>query len=266
MRSWVLSAVGVVAAGALGATLALTGVISRPTVDAPLTTAVIDARTVNAHECVGGPVVSTLYAGQRVFVVATSADGDWVGVRATGAVSTAGGTGEVVWMPQPDVTLDESDSLADAVPTGGVCPTVTTEVGFADPKPDTTPADPADPADPASPTPNQPPAGDTSKPKLSAPSVQPAVIACADGYGYPTTALITVTASDNVAVTSVSIAWTGSYTGSGSMTRSGSTWKYTFDATGPGDRGDVNFRMVAKDAAGNSSAASTTSVFVDCLI
>jgi hypothetical protein len=50
------------------------------------------------------------------------------------------------------------------------------------------------------------------------------------------------------------------------MSNGGSTWTFTFDATGPGDRGDVTFSMVASDAAGNRSAASTVSVFVDCLI
>ena|GEM_PF-5173245 len=254
----VLSAVGVIAAGAIGATLALTGVIHRPTVDAPFTEAVVDSTAANASSCAGGPVVATLDAGQRVLVIERSVDAEWVGVR------NPSRPGETLWLAQSVVTLDDAQPPTETLPTGGECPTITTEVGFAS----GAPAAEAPAATPESPgtTPNRPPAGDTSAPQLSAPNAQPALIACSGGYPYPTASLISVAAQDNLAVTRVDISWSGSYSGSSTMSNGGSTWTFTFDATGPGDRGDVTFSMVASDAAGNRSAASTVSVFVDCLI
>lgn len=250
----VLSAVGVIAAGAVGATLALTGVIARPSFTAPLTLVTIDSRSVSGYACIDGPVVATLDAGQRVLVVAQSADDQWVGVRNPSNV------GQTVWLEQPLVTLDEAASLADTVPVGGACPTVTTEL-FAAPQPS---------AEPTAPGPGPiNSARDTIAPSLSSPTVQPALLGCDVPSGLPTSALVNVAASDNVAVTAVHISWTGSYTGSASMSQNGSSWRYTFDAGDleqPGGKGDVIFRIVAVDAAGNSSSASTTSVFVDCLI
>ncbi len=266
-RLWVLSAVGVVAAGAVGATLALTGVVHNPTLDAPFTEAVVDSRMASASACAGGPVVATLHAGQRVLVVENSADGGWVGVRNPSNPS------QTLWLEQAVVTPDDADSSAVVLPVGGKCPTTSIEVGFADAESEPgTPSTPENPGvdkpgdDKPATDPGSPPAADTAKPKLSAPKAQPDLIACSDGYPYPTSSTISVTAQDNVAVTRVDISWTGSYSGSSTMSGNGSTWKFTFDATGPGDRGDVNFSMVARDAAGNRSAASTVSVFVDCLI
>jgi len=246
-----LSAVGVIAAGAVGATLALTGVIARPSSTAPLTLATIDSRSVNGYACIDGPVVTTLDAGQRVLVVAQSADDQWVGVRNPSNVA------QTVWLEQPLVTLDEAASLADTVPVGGACPTVTTEL-FAAPQPS---------AEPAAPGPGPiNSARDTIAPSLSSPTVQPAPLGC-DETSVNRNGIVTVAASDNVGVTAVQISWTGSYTGSASMSQNGSSWRYTFDAGDleqPGGKGDVIFRMVAVDAAGNNSSASTTSVFVDC--
>jgi hypothetical protein len=255
---WVLSAVGVLAAGALGATLALTGFIHSPTVDAPFTEAVVDSRVASASSCAGGPVVATLDAGQRVLVIERSVDAEWVGVR------NPSRPGETLWLAQSVVTLDEAQSPTETLPTGGKCPTLTTDVGFASgasaaEAPDAIPESPGT-------TPNRPPAGDTASPQLSAPTAQPTTVGCSTGYPYPTSSLISVTAQDNVAVTRVDISWSGSYSGSSTMANSGSMWTFTFDATGPCDRGDVTFSMVALDAAGNRSAASTVSVFVDCLI
>jgi len=170
-----------------------------------------------------------------------------------------------VWLEQSLVTLDEAASLADTVPVGGACPTVTSEM-FAAPQPSAEPTAPEPTAPGPGPINPAPPARDTIAPSLSSPTIQPALLGCDDQSG-PRSGIVTVAASDNIAVTAVQISWTGSYTGSASMTPNGSSWRYTFDAQlEPGDRGDVIFRMVARDAAGNSSSASTTSVFVDCLI
>jgi len=219
-----LSVVGVIAAGAVGATLALTGVITRPSVVAPLTAATIDSRTVNGYACIDGPAVATLDAGQRVLVVAQSADDQWVGVRNPNNVA------QTVWLEQPLVTLDVVASLPETIPVGGACPIVTTEL-FAALQPTAPEPGPTSPA---------PPAQDTIVPSLSSPTVQPALLGCDVPSGLPTSALVNVAASDNVGVASVEMSWTGSYTGIATMSPNGSSWSYTFDANvEPGARGDA---------------------------
>ena len=253
-----LSVVGVIAAGAVGATVALTGVITRPSVVAPLTSATIDSRTVNGYACIDGPAVATLDAGQRVLVVAQSADSNWVGVRNPNNVA------QTVWLEQPLVTLDVAASLPETIPVGGACPVVTAEL-LAAPQPSAEPTAPGTTAPEPGPVNPAPPARDTIAPSLSSPTVQPVRLGCDPGSG-PGNGIVTVAASDNVAVIAVQISWTGPYTGSASMTPNGSSWRYTFDAHNlePFGRGDVSFVMVAVDAAGNRSAPSTTSVFIDC--
>lgn len=235
----------IVGAVAIGATLALTGVISRPEVIDPLSTSSIDARTANAYDCVGGAVVSTLDAGQRVLVVSRSADGEWVGVRNPGA------TAQTVWLPVPVLTLDEGDALADDMPVGGECATSTITLDAETVVPDETEA------------PSGPGAG-TTAPTLGALSVSPTPVGCDHGFAN-TIAQLSVTASN---ATAVSLTWSGSYTGSAAMQGSGSTWSFTFDAAGPGYnyRGDTVFTAIATDAAGNQSAASSATLFIDCVV
>ena len=115
----------IVGTAAIGATLALSGVISRPEVTDPLTTSSIDVRTASAYDCVDGAVVSTLDAGQRVLIVSRSSDGRWVGVRNPAATS------QTVWLPLPVLTLDENDELADDLPVAGACPVTTIMVDAA---------------------------------------------------------------------------------------------------------------------------------------
>ena len=241
LRFVVVSAVAVVAAGVIGASLALSGVLSRPeAIDYVAFAQTSDEREAEAHSCVDGPIVVALPAGQRVLVVAQSEDAAWVGVRNPASVS------ETLWLPQSAVTLDTSDALDDSLPVGGGCPTVTITRDVAAPTVE-------------APTPSTP---DTSAPTLGAATATPDPIGCVPPDPIAT---ISVTASDNTGVASVAISWSGADSGQATMTRSGSSWTYSFD---PPDTtfGSVDFRLIARDAAGNVSAESAVSVFVDCVL
>lgn len=237
---------GIILSAAVGATLALSGVISRPEVVDPLSSTSIDSRSADAYDCVGGAVVASLPAGQRVLIVSRSADAQWVGVRNPSA------TESTVWLPVPVLTLDESETIGDALAVGGVCPQTTVAT-------DTAPVTP-DEARPA-------PTGDSAAPTIGSLSASSTPVGCDNNFAN-TLATLTATVSDATGVTAVALTWSGAYTGSGSMQRSGASWVYTFDAGGDGYnyRGDVLFTAVATDAAGNRSAAATATVFVDCVV
>lgn len=227
----------------IGVTLGLSGVISRPVVVDPLSTSSIDSRSADAFNCVGGSVVASLPAGQRVLIVSRSADSQWVGVRNPSA------TASTVWLPVPVLTLDEGDTLGDALPVGGVCPETTITL---DSVPETA---------------EEPPAGptvDTVAPTIGALSASSTPVGCDSNFPN-TLATLTATAPD---ATAVALTWSGAYTGSGAMQLSGGSWVFTFDAGGDGYnyRGDVVFTAVATDAAGNRSAAASTTLFVDCVV
>src|SRR5690606_33078032 len=112
---------------------------------------------------------------------------------------------------------------------GCVEPTITL-LPPPEPKPEPEPEPPANepgPQQPPQPQP-EPPAPDTTAPTLGTPSGAQN-IACAAGYPKPETTTIMVGATDNKAVTGVSISWTGEDSGSAQMSGSGSTWTFTYN-------------------------------------
>jgi hypothetical protein len=120
-------------------------------------------------------------------------------------------------------------------------------------------------ADPPTDDSSAAPASDTTAPTISSANSQHAQMAC-DGTIYPTASVITISATDNVGVTAVTATWSGAYEGQASASRSGGSWVFTFDATGPGTKGDVQFVITATDAAGNTSSPAAVVVNVDCLV
>jgi len=74
------------------------------------------------------------------------------------------------------------------------------------------------------------------------------------------TATLSAVVSDDTAVTYVSIAWTGSTSGSAAMQLSGATWTFVFDPPQDTPAGTVTFTIQAQDAAGNLSAPATVNV------
>ena len=240
------AAAGILVASAVGVTAGLTGVITRPTVVDASAAAIVTVETADASTCAGGPVATSFPAGARVLAVEVSADGDWIGVR-NPALAT-----QTVWMRQTNVVRDD-DGTAE-LPVGGACPTITTVQN--------SPTAPV-----ATPTPTEPtvPTGDSTAPVLAGATASPVPLACY-GAPYATATTLSVTASDDTAVTAVDLAWSGAYSGQASMTLTGSTWTYLFDVSTGNDRGDVTFTMTARDAAGNRSADAAVTVFVDCVV
>ncbi len=245
LGGWLISVGAVVVTGAAGAGLALSGVFVAPQVVEPGTGGLVQSTT--AHACADGPVIGELYAGDRVLVVAQSENTEWVGVRNPQNLT------ETVWLPIASITLDEGEAeAAAAVPVGGDCATVTVVTD-------------APTADPASEEQVDVPATDTVAPTISSASSQHSQMAC-DGPLYPTSSVITIVAADNFGVTAVTATWSGAYEGQASATRSGGSWVFTFDATGPGTKGIVQFVITAVDAAGNTSSPATLDVDVDCIV
>ncbi len=107
------------------------------------------------------------------------------------------------------------------------------------------------------------PAADTTGPTLGGASRSPSEVFAADSEAdyCDIVSTISVVANDNVAVTGVLISWTGVESGSGQMS-SGASWTFAFNPAQSTPTGDVTFTLVARDAAGNTSAPATTTVKV----
>lgn len=201
----------------------------------------LDADTVSAGYCPGGAGAAEYLAGEHVLVIARSDDSSHVAVRSSADWATT------VWLPT-SVVVEPDQADLDSLPVAD-CPEATLAAIAPEPAPQPT----NEPAPGPAPGPAPPPS-DTTAPSVGQPSANPNPVYNVD----PVT--ITTTASDNVAVTGVTISWSGQYSGSASMVKSGSNWVYTF--TPPDDEsGAITFTVRAKDAAGNQS--STKSVVVD---
>ena len=164
-------------------------------------------------------------------------------------------TGLAVSAPTPTLTAADTAQTM-AAPTETV-PTVTTT-------PTSTPTETATPAETAAPAPAPAPAADSAAPTLSGAAASPSQDLCADdSYSsyYAIASTISVTAADNVGIIGVHITWTGAESGSAEMSF-GSPWTYTFNPASSTPSGTVTFTLVARDAAGNTSAPATTSVTV----
>jgi hypothetical protein len=212
-------------------------------------------------DCPGGRPVAALYAGDRVLAVARSDDSAYLGVRNPADLS---GT---VWVPVADIVVDPGQAPVDELEVDG-CPTTLIEVIEPEPEPEPSPEPRPDekPKPGPKPGPVTPPAPEPDKtaPKLGTPSGAQN-IACGQGYPKPETTTISISATDDKAVTGVSISWSGADSGSGSMTKSGSNWSFTYNPPNT-TFGNVTFTLVARDGAGNQSGAKSFVVNVDCLI
>lgn len=113
------------------------------------------------------------------------------------------------------------------------------------------------------------PVADTTGPTLGAASRSPSDVSAAnsDAPNCDIVSTISVVANDNVGVTGVLISWTGAESGAGQMS-SGASWTFAFNPADATPTGDVTFTLVARDAAGNTSApaATTVKVWDYCLI
>lgn len=154
----------------------------------------------------------------------------------------------------PGSAAPPSSSAAPPPPTSARPATTTAEEGpVADPPP---PADPPETTEP--PGPPEPPA-DTTPPVVGGVTVAEQLIYLS-GCWEPTTTPVVAAVTDDVGVASVSLTWSGAGTGSQAMSGGGSQWS---GVLGPvANLGNVTWTVTATDAAGNTSAPVSGSVFV----
>ncbi len=223
----------IVVLGLVGGVLGVSGAVGHPIDTVTVgTSTILMPPTVQASSCPGGPVVGSVERGSRVVALARSADGAEVQVRNPDDV------GQLVWIPVGELVSDSGQSPVAGLPLGPNCPTVVVAQA-----PVVVPVTPTKPVKPK----------DTTPPTIGKPVATP-------GNCHTT---ISVTASDNVGVTSVSISWTGTNTGSGSMSRVGGHWEYT---TNGFHDFNTTFAVTAHDAAGNASPTNSVTTALQCVI
>jgi hypothetical protein len=238
LGSWLPWGAMVVVAGLVGTGLGLSGLVGSPAAGVvPLTVLAVDATT-DAYDCPSGAAVSTFSANERALVVARTEDSEWLAVRDSYDYS------HTVWLPASVVSVDAGQGDVDAVP---VQDCVVPEVVVNTPAP--VPVETAGPKTPDKPTP-----GESVAPTIQKISAVPTVIV------NDQQTVVEVQASDNVGVTGVNIVISGAYTGSGTMTKVGNVWQFSFSIADDNYYGNITFTARAVDAAGNQSAPSAVVV------
>ena len=235
---WIPWVGAIVVAGLLGGALGVTGAVGHPIEKVTVAeSTVLTARTVDATSCPGGPVVASVARGSRVVALARSADSAAVQVRNPIDVR------QQVWIPAAVLVSDSGESAVASLPVGDGCPSISVAQAPVSPIVPMTPVAPTKPKAPA-----PAPVPDTTKPVFGA-----ITFANTDTCNPVVTAQI----SDNVAVTSATIKWDHPANSTGSMALSGgSAWKATLTLpTGYG--AIVNVSIAARDAAGNTTIASS---------
>jgi hypothetical protein len=245
----------IVLAGVGGTALGASGVIAgEPREILAGYTAVLDD-SAPAASCPGGPVIDELFAGDRVLAIARSEDSGYLGVRDPNDFA------RTLWFDRAVVVVDAGQADVDSLPIEA-CPVATVEV--IEPTPVPTEESEPEPG-PVPPAPGPPPPPDTTPPSILQQGASPSTVYGNQGMCDANTPLVTTIAayvvSDNVAVTGVSATWSAAGGGSANLVLSGSEWSFEYDP--PSNfNGIVNFSLVARDAAGNLSAAKIVGVQV----
>ncbi len=274
LHSWVLWA-GIVAASAVGGTaLGASGAFGSGTNSTPGVPASIHNGAL-AFGCPGGAPVETLEAGTRILAILRSDDGAFLAIRDPYELS------RTVWLPTGVVIIDDGESGTDTLPIGGcpdasvappsTAPTVITPKPSASPEPSAAPepppvVKPTKPAPPPPPPPPPPP--DTTPPVISAGSFSPSPLHGADWGAYcpNSSALITVTATDDRGVSTV----TGSTAYPGAtvslQSHSGSNWVFRFQMpNGNPAVTSASVSFTGSDTSGNTATASANIALEYCL-
>jgi hypothetical protein len=239
---------GIVVLGIIGGALGLAGVFGHPTTTRSVVTSSISvARTATAYACPGGPAIDSLQAGDRVLAVQRSTDSSQLAVR------DPLNLGRLLWVGVADVTVDASQAAIATLPVGS-CPDISAILMPPTNQGDKTPVTPTKPTKPVT-----PPAPDKTPPTLGTPTAATPIV-CIAISNPPHTDTISVSASDNVGVTSVAISWSGAATGTAAMTHSGSNWVYVYNAGSSTATGTITFQLQARDAAGNLSSPTKVSI------
>jgi hypothetical protein len=235
----------IVVAGAVGGALGVTGVFGATGASAggELPGYLTTSSVATGYVCPGGPVSGTIPAGTRVLAVARDDKGEYLGVRNPQDRS------DVMFFATDDLVLDAGGVDPATLPVVE-CPVPTVEV-VAPPVVEAPPeAPPVTPPSGGGTTPPPPPPSDTTPPAIGKISATPTLII------NDQATQISVTASDNVAVTGVQLSWSiPGNNGSGSMTLSGGVWRFTYSDPDLADGfGNITFTARAVDGAGNLSA------------
>lgn len=254
-----VAAAGLVVGGGLGFTLLGSD-------DGGGGSAAADVQLYSLYDCPDGAIAGGVYAGDRVYVTGRDEGGGWYEVRDPRDQS------RVVWVPagavDPDQVVDvpvrECAEPVELVPGDESTTTTTTQPG----SPTTVETTDGGGGQGQGTTTVPSTVPDAVKPTLGQPGRSPSQIfdsGC--GAAFAQTSNISVTATDNVAVTQV----TGTYSGLGgsplSFTKGGgNTWTATF---GPFTglalmyEQNITITIVARDAAGNTSNPTQISVEVN---
>lgn len=237
----------IVLAGVVGGAVGATGLVGTPAPQA-VTVLQVDAvipQAAPAYACPGGPQVGELHGGDRVVAVQRSADGGYLGVRDPRNVTT------VLWLDAPAVVVDEGEADVATLPVGA-CP----EVAIAYPQPKPTQGPGPQPTQEPGPAPGP---SDTTAPQITQWWVTPDQVVYED-FPADNSATLHVLASDNVGVVGVDVSWSGTHSGSATMSFASGDWRYTYVVPPGTPEGSVVFTMRARDAAGNLSAPVTLNV------
>jgi hypothetical protein len=228
----------IVVAGVVGGTAGATGVFGREIdgVTVASSTAIV-SDSATAYSCPGGSVVGSVAEGSRVLAIKRSEDSAYLAVRDPQDIRST------VWLDRAVVQVDAGLDVS-TLPTGA-CPVVTI------PKPVV--VAPAPPVE----------VDDTTAPEILNAGAAPGTITIQGYSAYcgVDQSVVSVTATDDVEVTSVTATWAG---GRAALSQSGDTWKFVF--SNPADD-SYSVVMTAQDSAGNVSAPVTVKVVVtQCLI
>ena len=245
-----LGAVGLIVGGALGFTAL------KPADDNARIGATVEVQQYSLYDCPGGAPTGIAYPGDRVYVTGRDDSGGWLEVR------DPRNQGSTLWVPSvavdPDNVIDVPvRSCNEPIELIAVDATTTTTLLG-----DTTTTSPV-----ATTTPPTTQAPDTQKPLLSKGTRNPDEIWGINVDDCVDRSTITVQAVDNVAVTQVRGSYGAGLPGS-PITFShaaGNTWTATFGPLSGFDSlysEDVVISIVARDAAGNTSTATTVTIHV----
>jgi hypothetical protein len=223
------------------------------------------ASGVHASGCPGGAAVEDLRPGTRVLAVSRDEKGSWLGIRDPYALT------RTVWLPRGAVVVDAGQPAIETLQVGG-CP-----VPSVEPSPSPSPTETAtapeatsEPTSIASAT-----VGSTATPKpvdKVPPSISagPWAVSPVFGNGWScgsSSSKITVTATDNVGVVSVSASTT--FPGATVLLKghSGSSYDFVFQmpTVNPAS-GTTSVTFTARDAAGNTRAITVSLAVSYCLI
>jgi hypothetical protein len=239
IRPWLPWIGAVIVVGAVGGAASAYGAFGTPA-PAKVSSAIVLGAGIDALDCPGGASVAHLVGGERVLALRRSSDSAYLQVRNPYDIN------QLVWLPAGLVSADKHEPAIGTLEVAG-CPTPTASL---DPLP-------VAPVVPVAPAPGKPSGG--GHPTAPRETVKPVIV---KANASPTTvynngvSVLSVTATDNVGVTSVTVTWSGADTGSATMHLTAGVWQYSFSSnrTDSPSYGNVVFSFVAHDAAGNASA------------